>query len=277
MVHPLHARIRDNDEQVDKRRKLLQSSGYPLDSALLEKELGHLKRRIEGGDGEPGIKATSEAALVQATRTFMERIVTGHRSPDMLRQHAARALFQDHFSRIAIKLAERGTHLAPTVLGISDESSSPYIYQLILQAWTVERFADLAEAEGLVIATVGDTEVEHGGRKVKAADIRLLPVRGYTLGEEDKTPYLVEFPVQATLLGDLPQIKSFLRKLTAGGNFLPATHVEIYTDDPGLPVYHDGQRAKVDKVRVRVRCSSFLVLGLPGVSAGSPVHLPTGA
>ncbi|MBT7163300.1 MAG: hypothetical protein HN904_11005 [Victivallales bacterium] len=277
LIRPLHSVIKEQEEDLTKERKRLQKTGYPLNSELLEEEIKRLKDWVDGDGGQPGIRATSQAVLADATRMFMDRILGGWPSASQFRQQAPRTFFHEDFSRIRVKLAKQGVHLAPSVLGISDETSSPYIYQLILQIWTVERLADLAAEEGLAIAPVDGVEVDHDGGKAKAADIRLLRVRGYILADTDKKPYLIEFPVEATLLGELDQVKSFLRKLTSRGNFLPPTHVEIYADDPDRPAYRDGRRIKVTGVKIRVQCSSFFTLGSPDTRRGKAANLPGGA
>ena len=277
LIHPQHSSIKEQEEDLTKERKRLQKTGYPLDSGLLEKEIKRLKGWIDGGGDKPGIRATSQAVLADATRMFKNRILGGWPSPSQFRQEADLAFFQEDFSRIRLKLAKRGVHLAPSVLGISNESSSPYFYQLILQIWTAERLADLAAEEGLAIATVDGVEVDHGGNRAKAANIRVLGVRGYILANADEKPYLIEFPVEATLLGELGQVKSFLRKLTSRGNFLPPTHVEIYADDPARPAYREGRQIKVTGVKVRVQCSSFFTLGSQVAPRGKALGLPGGA
>jgi len=277
LIRPLHSIIKEKEENLTKERTRLQKTGYPLDSGRLEEEIKRLKGWIDGGGDEPGIRATSQAVLADATRMFKNRVLGGWPSPSQFRQEADLAFFQEDFSRIRLKLAKQGVHLAPSVLGISDESSSPYFYQLILQIWTAERLADLAAEEGLAIATVDGVEVDHGEGKAKAADIRVLGVRGYILTDADEKPYLIEFPIQATLLGDLDHVKSFLRKLTSRGNFLPPTHVEIYADDPAREAYREGRQIKVNGVKVRVQCSSFFTLGSPDTPRGKASHLPGGA
>ncbi len=277
LVRPIKLEYFDNAEEIAKKEKRLQRTGLPLDSALLQEEIDYLDRKLNGTNGKPGVVGNTRQVLEASTAMFMGRVAQQYGTPELFRRNADRVFFQSDFSRIELKLAERNVFLVPAVLGISDESSSPYIYQLILRIWTVERLADLAAEAGLTVATVPKVEIERKGEKVMAADIRSLEVRGYTLADTDKLPYLVEFPVQANLLGDLEQVKTFLRKLTSGGNFLPASQVEIFADDPALPKYHDGRQVRVTGVRLRVRCSAFFLLAPVGALPAGTGNLPGGA
>lgn len=260
LIRPLKTEYAENAEDITQRETRLQRTGLPLDSTLLEKEIRLLEAQLNGVSGQPGILETTRIVLDSATRMFMDRVSAQYGSAEQFRRNADRVSFQADYSRIYLKLAERDVHLAPSILGISDESPSPYIYQLLLRIWTAERLADLAHEAGLAVDTVEGTEVVHNGTKGKAADIRLLDVRGHTLDEDDKLPYLIELPVQASLRGNLPQVKAFLRKLTTDGNFLPASRVELFTDDPAIDGYHDGRNVRVDGLRLRVTCSAFFLL-----------------
>jgi hypothetical protein len=277
LVRPLRAAINDNRQQVAKKEKRLQRTGQPLDSQLLEREISRLQAELDGTGGKPGLVSTTQRVLDTATSMFADRVKERYGSPELFRRDADRVFFQSDFSRISLKLGKRGAPLAPTVLGISDESPSPYIYQLILQIWTVERLADLADEAGLKIAPVDDVEVTFQGHKTKGADIRLPELRAYFLNESDALPYLLEIPIQTTVVGKLDQVKSFLRQLTANGNFLPASHVEIKADDPARAVYHKGRQVTVTGVRATVQCSSFFQLGSSGAATTAPGKLPGGA
>lgn len=251
LVRPLNLSLAGNAEEIAKKETRLQRTGLPLDASLLEEEIQFLDAQLNGTRDQPGVLATTKLVLETSTRMLMDRVAAQYGTAEQFRRNADRVFFQSDFSRISLKLAERNTFLEPGVLGISDESPSPYIYQLLLRIWTAERLADLAAEAGLAVATVD------GG---KAADLRLLEVRGYKLNEADKLPYLIELPVQATLLGDMPQVKSFLHSLTAGGNFLPASQVELFADDPARQVYRDGTNVKVTGLRLKVQCSAFFLL-----------------
>jgi hypothetical protein len=277
LVRPLRAEIRSNAQEVAKKEKRLQRTGQPLDSELLEREIERLQISLDGAGGKPGLIATTQHVLDTATSMFADRVKERYGSPELFRRDADRVFFQSDFSRISLELGKRGTPLAPTVLGITDESPSPYIYQLILQIWTVERLADLAAEAGLQIAPVPDVEVNFQGRKMKGADIRLPELHAYFLNDGDALPYLLEVPVRTTVVGTLEQVKSFLRKLTANGNFLPASHVEIKADDPAREVYHSGRQVNVTGVRATVECSSFFQLSSPGGAAAATGKLPGGA
>lgn len=275
LVRPIKAELFDNAEEIAKKEKRLQRTGLPLDSALLQDEIDYLDRQLNGTNGKPGVVGTTKQVLEASTAMFMERVTSQYGTPELFRRNADRVFFQSDFSRIVLKLAEQNVHLAPAVLGISDESPSPYIYQLILRIWTVERLTDLAAESGLTVATVPEEVVEYKGEKVLAADIQSLDVRGYTLAETDKLPYLVEFPVQAVLAGNLEQVKTFLRKLTSDGNFLPASQVEIFAAYPAVPKFHDGRHVLVNEVRLHVRCSAFFLLAPAGTLPAG--NIPGGA
>ena len=62
--------------------------------------------------------------------------------------------FRHHqFNRLQQKLAARNIRLAPRVLHLAEDSSSPYTYQLMLQAWTLDLLTDLILDSGLRIRT----------------------------------------------------------------------------------------------------------------------------
>jgi hypothetical protein len=278
LVAPIRSANEENAVKADEREKRLLRTGFPLDPDLLEKEVDRLNSQLKGANGAPGVMAGSQAVMETATRMFSERVEQRYGSLATFRRDADRIFFQSDFSRISLKLSGNGIPLAPTVLGISDESPSPYIYQLILQIWTVERAADLVTDAGLTVLPVPDVQVEYDGKQTNAADIRLRPLRAFANERVERrgnrretiiTPYLLEIPVQVSVRGTLDQVRLLIRNLTANGNFLPATHVEIQADDPSLEVYHDGRKVTVDKVRATIECSAFFRFGPVSEATGS--------
>ena len=85
-----------------------------------------------------------------------------------------------------------------------------------------------------------------------------MPMRVYTLNDDDKEPYLLEFPVRMTVRGTVDEVSSFLRSLNADSRFYPLTRFEMITENPALRGRPDEEgNIDVHLVEATIECSSL--------------------
>jgi hypothetical protein len=255
-------------EEAATLRKRLRKAGWPLRADRLEAALADMKKRLEGPPGRKldnpdaeGVKARAERVLAHAGAMFAPRIRRQFGTTEDFILNVSRLDFQMEFNRLQQKLSAAGIHLSPKLLGLAEDSSSPYTYQLMLQVWTLDLLADLLRDSGLAVCTNPAVTVRGESGKHPAARITMLPPVAYTVRRDDERPYLLEFPVRLQLTGTVEAAMKFIRSLTAGGNFLPVGHMQIFTEPPPRPDLRKGGTIQVDTIRIDLECSAFFPLG----------------
>jgi len=268
-VRPHRVRAREELGSLVDKRKSLRKRGWPLDREVLERLLGERTRLLDGaGAGAPGLKLRSEQVQQHATAMFRNRIQKEFQNPESSIRNASNIDFREAFNVLQRRLAGEGIWVAPEVLNLSEESSVPYTYQLLLQVWTLERLADLVLANHLSVLAEPTVKVRTGGGEQAAARIALQPIVAYYLESESPLPYLLGIPVRVRLSGELADVRRFLMALTAGDTFLPPVQAEVYAEDPR------GLRGRADepdsggKVILDVTCSAFFAF--PGGDTPPP-------
>jgi len=278
LVRPLATRVYADRNYIAGTRASLAKSGWPLDperlASLLELKRAELEGSGRGGTARDvtGMRPKSRLLLKESTSMFKERMQRYFEHTSDFVRDVSRLDFQDEYSSLDQKLSARNVFLAEEVLRLGEKTTSPHTYQLVLQAWTVERLADLALAAGLQFQQAEGVVVQdERGAGRRPARIQVLPVRAYTAAA-GAPPYLIEFPVRMGLTGSPEHVFRFLASLHGEGVFLPAGRIEI----TALPGFRDDQRETavgIAALALDIECSSFFQ---PSDDvADQPVRRPT--
>jgi Tfp pilus assembly protein PilO len=272
-VRPLAIEVASARSSLEETLNKLKASGWPLDSARLES-----LREQKGKELEQFSKLTEEV-LRQATSMFSSKMTMFGGTAEDFRNEVSRLEYQAMYNQFAEKAEQQQVVLSDEVLGLGENTVSPYTYQLVLQLWSLEALVDLALASNLYpLRDVGVRVPNEGGQAQAASQLTVMPIRAYFLNPTDKEPYLLEVPVRLTLSGKLAHFCAFLRALQTDGRFLPVTNLELRKQPSSI-----GQRQQggvSDVIQVTLVCSAFVSFHEKAPAAPSPGGmklLPRGA
>ncbi|NLF19122.1 MAG: hypothetical protein GX595_17985 [Lentisphaerae bacterium] len=274
-VRPYRLQVEDELQSLDKKRTSLRQRGWSQDRAALEQLLQARTERLEGsGPATPGLRRRAEQVRQIASAMFQERIQRDFQTPEGFVRHASNIDFREAFNALQRRLAAEDIWVAPEVLKLSEESSSPYTYQLLLQVWTLERLSEVIREHRLEVLTEARVKVRSGSGDRAAARLAFEPIVAYYLTPDHPLPCLLGIPVRARLRGQPSDVRDFLTALTAAGVFLPPVQAEIYAEDPSRPVAVAADGTGGGRVELDVTCSAFFVF--PGGDTPPPLR-PAGA
>jgi len=286
VVRPKAQGVRDLEGDLEDLKSKLKNSGWTLNAENLETLLAENTKKLKGTKrGEKGYAGLEERAvqiLDQSTRTFKRRIEENYGTTATFIDQAGWLDYQSDFNELEVWLRGNGVLISEKTFGISQDTANAEIYQLLLHIWTVRELVQLAVAHDLVFAKDPSNAVPtpEGGTALPSR-LRVLPVIAYAIAEEDKAPYLLEFPVRMTVRGTLADFMAFLGDLQVGDNFLPVSRIEILTEHPrirGERPNSDGL-VRVQNIEATVVCSSFFRPGTaaPEVRIRQATAVPPGA
>ncbi len=203
------AKARDKKQSI---RQELVKKDWPLDVDQLrkarEKERAKLAR----------LQRRASEILQESTGMFTSKMERLYPSKDMFIEQVSRLDYQEEYNRIEQELRDRGVNLHGEILGVTEDTSSPFIYQLMLKLWTVEIVADKVTESGLRVSKLPQvTKYDRYGGKVAASQIAVLPMQAYVTQEDAGEPYLLEFPVKVLVEGSMSAFQGFLRSLHGSG------------------------------------------------------------
>lgn len=287
LVRPKAQRVRDQEGQLEELKDKLRDSGWTLNAESLERLLDENTKKLKGTkrDGDKGYAGLEEKAgqiLEQATRTFKKRIEENYTTASTFIDQSGWLDYQSDFNELEVWLRGNGVLISEKTFGISQDTANAEIYQLLLHIWTVRELVQLAVTHDLVFAKDPSNAVPtpEGGTALPSR-LRVLPVVAYVISEEDRAPYLLEFPVRMTLRGTLADFMAFLADLQTGENFLPVSRVELLTEHPRIRGERPNSEGlvRVQNIEATVVCSSFFRPGTqtPEVRLKSKGAAPRGA
>lgn len=248
LLRPKQVEVAQAAAKAAELEKSIVQSGWPLDSARLVK--------INEEKGRDRVKAVTEMndVLNLATGVFAKDIEKLFGSSNDFRSNVSRLDYKEEYNQMERHFSDDKIAVAEEVLRLGENSDSPYMYQLVLQLWTLRAVADLATRSQLrpaVMPVKEEPDGDRSGRKPPPARLTVLPLRAYVASADDKDPYLLECPVRLVLRGRVESLCAFLLSLTAKGSFFPITHLELRKV---VPSYGD---APADLIEADVECSSF--------------------
>ncbi len=262
VLQPRQAELRKTREEAADLQKRLARSPWPPQPERLAAVTSDLRQRLGDAGQGVGLAARAESAMARAARTFAPYVQRGYETRANLMRSVSLLDYQSEYSRVCRELSARGVHLSPAVLQLRDDTSSPFVYQLMLHIWAVEKVALLVQASGLRIA--GDDAVKvqaSGGLAVPAAAITAEPMLALVGSSSATQPYLLCFPVRVTAEGSLEQVLAFLASLDGPELFLPARGFELTRLPPkSLRGDSSGMLGNGD-LRLEAECVAFFVMG----------------
>jgi hypothetical protein len=261
------ADVRDGCEDLSADlKKATKETQYPLDAERLQTMLNSAKSRLDGvrrkrSDGvevNTGLVATANRVLERATGMFDERIKSEYTEVGTFMNQVSRIIYRDELDRLRTDLQGKRVYLDDQILGIGEDSDTEETYQLLLKIWTVERLVDiLVNKNRLAIQTrrLAPAEGEtnripfgmRGGRS--ASEITVLPTKAYILHEDDKEPYILEFPIRVRFSGTVDSVCEAISDLQKDGNFLTANRFVLEAESP--PVWANRSPDKDGILRAR--------------------------
>ena len=258
VIRPNIQEAREMRSELAGKEKRLSKSKWPMQKESLEKILADGKARLEGRDG---LKSKSGEAMKLACSALTGRMTAhGYDKTSDFMGGVLNSQFQQEFSEMQTRFEQRGIHVAPEVLNLSQRSKSKYNYQLLLQCWCVDMLADMVGKSGLHFRTHESIQATAlDGRRKAAALISVQPVTAFVLDEKkDGKPFLLEFPVRLGVEGTLEQVTAFLRQLNVSGQFFGVRGFEIMAPPPAkVSGEQDGVKGETT-LRLNIECSAFL-------------------
>lgn len=268
LIYPLK---QQNDEiQEDQQRAVseLRQKGYPTDAGKLRT----MRRDLQQQRNQ--LRQRLEAVYDKAMGQYGERLNV-YDSVLGFRRGVGQLDYQVAFNRSRRELEEAGLYLHERLLGLSEESTSEQMYQLVAHLWTVHDLALLCQEHNLNLvdrdyAYTDEERAAIEGRLPPPARLTILPVRTYSLPDSE-AGFLEEYPVSCTVDGSLQDVTALLAALTQDVRFLPLEHISIRKIGANNP--------RSDRVEATFRCSSFLILAerqqfIPKVQTESRHNVP---
>ncbi len=263
LIRPLAVKVSDARSYISFTKGELGRTGWPLDPSRLETYVQMKKGELDGTvkDGtvkdNVGMRKKSQLVLAQCTAMLNNKIHKTFGNSSDFAHDVTRLDYQEVYNELEQRLASKDIFLSEDLLGLGEKTQSPNIYQLVLQAWMLDKLTSLIMESGLRIQTDDKVIVQdEKGRKKPAVKMQFMPMIEYRLYEEDKTPYVLEIPIRIALYGNVDSLWTFLRQLQSDGNFLPASQIQMAM----LPdVRNDDAQLSVEakNMRVEIECSAF--------------------
>ncbi|MBQ7650317.1 MAG: hypothetical protein IJS15_05115, partial [Victivallales bacterium] len=187
----------------------------------------------------------SSLAMERCQVTFQDKLRAEYGNVHDFMRNASRMDYQAEYNRIIDASRKKDILLLPSSLNLDEEIGTQYMYQPLMQLWTVEKLLLLAVDAGL------EVEAVKGGDR--HASVSVKPMRAYYMKPGAERPYLLEFPVEITVMGGVRECLAYLDSLNGDGVFLPPVSFELFAMPPTA-----GQKAQGGMLKMHLVCSSFL-------------------
>ena len=268
LIRPEAEAVADLRADTDELLKKIRESKLPPNAEKLNSLLNTYQRTINGVKstkgtkrGIQGLRTKADSVFTDATSMFKTKIENDYISIADFVNQAQQLDYQAEYNQLESWLRGQGIILAEKVFGMSENTTDlENTYQLLLKLWTVDALVKMALKHDLVFAKDSQVLVRTAqGPTVRPSRISVLPVQAYILNDDDKEPYLLEFPVRMTLRGTLASFCGFLESLHADGNFFPISQLELKTQNPkasGGKPNRDGL-IRIRYIEATVVCSTF--------------------
>lgn len=267
VLRPQQREVRKATDMLNSSKSDLRKNNWPANIGILNSIKNEYKAKLEGDDeDEKSISMLYDMAMKRAGASFSKKIEKEYSGLAEFRRNASRLDYQAEHSRVFSDVAKRGFVLDPVAVGLDQEAPSPYIYQLMLQLWTLERLLNLAADAGLTLQPQEVQPRQGKGRRMlgnskesQQSSVFVQPMKAYVI-KDSPMPYLAEFPVTLKLKGSLHSMMDFLKKLQGDDLFLPVSSFEIFAVPPAkIAGGADGELVS-GAMHFNLVCSSFLPL-----------------
>lgn len=270
LLYPRQARVAEIRARKQSLVGDLEKKGWPLDPSRLASLHSELKKE------QDRFGTLCNQVMDQASTAFADdvaRFTDG--GPDDFRDVVTLLDYREEYTALQQSLQGR-VQFDESVLGLGESSDSIYVYRLLLQLWTVKDLTDLAlQCRLRPVPHPTERHFTAEGQGIPVSQVSVRPFLAYSLHEEKRTPYLLEFPVRLTLSGTVADMGEFLQKLQRGDRFFPLSRIEV------RKVVPPKSRNRTDRIEMTVECSSFFRLESSRVTEVPDVRekklLPPGA
>ena len=267
VLGPEQKKVKKEFSSLTSSKSLLRKNNWPANIGVLTAIKNDYKEKLEGDDEDnKSIAALYDMAMKKAGASFLAKIEKEYSSLHEFRRNASRLDYQAEHNRVFSDIAKRGFVLDPNAVGVDENSSSSYIYQLMLQLWTLEKVLNLAADAGLSLQTQGAIPKQARGRSSRdssgnenQSSVVVHPMKAYMV-KSSPTPYLAEFPVSLKLKGTLSSLMVFLKSLQGDDVFLPVSSFEIFALPPSKNNAGSNGNQQSENMYFNLVCSSFLPL-----------------
>ena len=242
---------------VDSLQDRLRGSKWPLEAEKLERYLAELDKEYKGKGS--ALTQRSAEALQRANATFLSKITSEYGNQEEFMSNVSRLDYQSEYNRVLTSLGEKNIRLDSAVLNMSEEVPTPYIYQCMVQIWTVEKLVSLALESGLEISAASDRRRS----QPPIAKCTVEPMRAYFANPSSERPYLLEFPVTIGVEGPLDLCLAYLDRLCGDGVFMPPKQFEVFAKPPATKEAGEDGNYKSGSLILNLTCSSYMVIGKP--------------
>ncbi len=259
LVRPLKLKVNGMVDRVMNESRTIRGNGWSTD----ERQLMHLKadktRELER------LENNSRDVWQIVADTFKGRLDYYEGDEQMFMNQVTRLDYEDAYSGILRELERDGRlRFDPAVLRLSQDSVSPYVYQLVLQLWTLEEIMKLAMAHGVIpIRQTIEVPVflpdgtpaldpQTGADRTTRRTVSQVVLPGlvpYLLTEDDELPYLLEIPLLFKARCTPRALHDFMARLADfdNGRFLTLNRLEIHRLPPD-----DNRRRELLEVQMEV-------------------------
>ncbi|OPZ23526.1 MAG: hypothetical protein BWZ02_03180 [Lentisphaerae bacterium ADurb.BinA184] len=290
VLRPFQQRVAGQAQEVRDDSARIRARGWPVD----EGKLVVLRRDKQRQQAQ--LRDRKEQVWRMVNATFADKLTKYDGEVATFVSQVTRLDFQEEFAKVADELSGEGTtedrryRFHPDVLRLSEDSVSPYVYQLMLQLWTLEAVMKTAKEHRLVPVLVPvEVPIERVGPEpaeapAGAADenerlveiqefgnVTLLPPRAYCLQGGDAAPYLLECPLRMKVTCAPADLHNFLTAIEKTDRFLPVNRLQARKlppangEDPG-------------RLEVELECATVFLLraDIAFVPERKPQPLPRG-
>lgn len=254
---PKKQELEEVQSEVSRLQERLRGSVWPLDADRLERFLVELEKEYKGDQKSSALTAHSAEALRKASATFLSKITSEYGNLEDFMAAVSRLDYQSEYNRVLTTLSEKGVKLEPSVLNMNEDMPTPYMYQCMIQIWTVEKLAEIALKSGVELSTYPERKRGQG----QIARISVEPMRAFFASPSNERPYLLEFPVKLSIEGTLDSCMGFIDRLCGDDVFIPPKQFEIFSFPPMKNERGEDGFFKGGQLRMNLTCASFLVLG----------------
>ncbi|NMA42111.1 MAG: hypothetical protein GX946_01870 [Oligosphaeraceae bacterium] len=234
-------------KEYHRMQERLAASPWPQQENALRTLLSEQEALLNGDEQQPGIRRQSAELLAQASRKYDLRVEEFYGNKSDFYRNVSRLDYQEEFNRMLNRLQEQGLQLQAGQLNLSEQSSSAYNYQLMLQLWSLENLLQLVLQSGL--------QCQNPLLPPRAVErIEILPIQAFFLTAKAQKPFLLQLPISLTLYGSLQQFLDFSQRCRSEENFIALQNIAITAIPPQLDVE---KRQSAELLKIELLSSGF--------------------
>ncbi|MFW5997058.1 MAG: hypothetical protein ACOCZS_02845 [Verrucomicrobiota bacterium] len=267
LIRPRKKEAQRLEERIRQTRERINRQGWPLEHNYLQELVREKKAE------KKQLEKKQKEVFNYAASVFEDRVSNAYENWDLFKNQVSRLDYQQEFQRIKSKLEENGIKLNEDILNLSEESTHPRTYELVLKLWALEAVVDKILAYDLTpLSTTAVPVLSDSGRRhdrdesekdrTSGAAITVLPAVSFYRDDEEKNLYLREFRVRVRVKSKLSSFYNFLRESGTSDDFIAIPQMELYKTPPAEKKGND------DEVIVDMVCAAFYLADRQSIGRG---------